>query len=466
VVTIWPLSSIARRVGIASQPGSIVIASVVLLFPARTLPTNFLFAESLLTLVTAATFAVAYAVAQHATIRNSALLGLLAGLAFLSHGRAVALLAAVGVWMLIVAGSRWRLILAFLASSGVVSLGSWALFTYMTSQLYWNDQRLQNTFDSASTLTPSDFLASVVGYAWYAMAAWPAVAIVGAAIVVKRGRHRHSPELLLALAIATAVVLAIIQITPASNLVAPRLDVWIYGRYLDPLFTVLAVIGVAILARVRDRVIPLVVLVASGAIGVAFLLLTVPRVPVGGFWVDAHVAGMSHLLSEANYLNGVSEPWGLLTVATIAIGTLLAMLGWMRFALPVLAVFALTLSLVTDATRIDTRNEPSRVSEEINEPLTVIPKGQAVAYNVDYGARVNFFAFAANPREIVPISLDGASGTYSAFYTGYADESPAKYGAKRLVASHFYYNTALWIFPGPLLDELDAKGLLQDNTAE
>ncbi|WP_291377814.1 hypothetical protein [Demequina sp.] len=466
VATVWPLSLIARRVGIASRPGAVVIASVVMLFPARTLPANYLLAESLLTLLTATTFVVAYALDRQATARNSALLGALAGLAFLSHGRAVALLVAAGIWMLIVAGKRWRLTLAFLASSGLVSLGSWALYTYMTSQLYWRDERLKNTFDRFLSDTPADFLGSLAGSAWYAMAAWPALAVVGAFFVIKRGRRLNSPELLLGLALVTSVALSFVQLTPGYNWTVPRLDLWIYGRYIDHLLTVLAVIGLAVLVRVRLRALPVAVLGASAAVGAAFMLFAVPRLPVGGLWVDAHVAGISHYLSEANYLDGQPEPWALLTLASVAIGTLLAVLGWMRFVLPVVAILALTLTVVTDATRVDPRNDRTRISEEINDPHAVVPQDEAIAFSIDYGLRINFFAFAANPRRLVPVTLEEASEEYSAFYTGYQDETPAEYGAKKLASPFIYYYTSLWIFPGPLFDELDAQGLLLEPSDE
>lgn len=463
VLTVWPLSLIARGMGIASRPGSVIIGSVVMLFPARTLAANYVVSEALVTLLTATTFAMALAYSRQVTARYGALLGVAAGASFLAHGRAIALVLAVGLWVIVVTGRKWRPLLAFSATGGAVATGSWLLFSWIADRLYWQDDRFGITFNGASSMNGVDMVAAAGGMAWYALAAWPAIGILGLIVVAKRGARRRGPEPLMLIALLTAVGLALVQLDLDAERGFPRLDIWIYGRYIDHLLTVLAVIGLATLVRVRHRASIPLVLASSMLVGLVFMLVTVPRIPVGGYWTDVHVAGVSHLLSEANFLESAAEPWLMITVATIVIGVLFAALGRLRFAVPVLAVFGLALSLATDTTRVDPRDANSRVSPAINEPLGYIGDDARVAFNVDYGVRINFFAFSASGLPIVPVTLEEAAADYDAVYTGYEDASPAAFGAKVLAAPRYYYGAVLWVFPGPLFDELAAKDLLIEN---
>jgi hypothetical protein len=463
VLTIWPLSSIARNFGIVSRPGAVIIASVVMLLPARTVPANYVIAESLLTLCTAAAFAMAYSFARNPTVRHSALLGVMVGLAFLAHGRAIALVVAAGLWIVLVAGRRWRLSIAFIASSGMVTAGAWLLFRFVTSELFWHDTRLQSTFSGVSRLDPGALASATAGMAWYAMTAWPAMAIIGVAVIIKRSRLGRSPESLMVIALILATAIALVQLHFDAQQSQPRLDIWIYGRYLDHLLTVVAVMGLAVLVRVRHRAIPAVVLVASAIIGFAFVLDTVPRIPVGGSWTDVHVAGASPMLSLANLDAGVAEPWVLITCSAVGIGVLFALLGWLRFSLPVLAVFALALSLATDSTRVDARDATKRLPRAINVELLLVPADEKVGFSADYATQINAFVFAEYPRTISIVTLPEAARHYSTFFTSYNDTAPAKYGAKRLFSPISFYSTMVWVFPGPLFDDLSARGMLLDN---
>jgi len=460
LLTAIPLAQIARHVGIRSVAGSYVVAGVILLAPARTVPSNYVISEQLLTLVTAFIVAWAFRVRRSPSLVAHSVLGVLAALAFLAHGRGIALTAAVCAWVLIASWGKWSAVLISWGSAAGVAALSWVLYRWVASELYWNDDRVNQTFNGLMDHTPMELLGTVFGQAWYLLAAWPAVGIIGVAIAVKRRRLR-SAELLLALALTTTLALALVQLDKTNESVGLiRLDAWIYGRYLDHLYTVAAVLGLAILVRVRSRLILAFVVATGAVISAGFLLITAPQIVTGSAWAHVHVAGVVHMLSLDNYATNTAEPWPLLTAAAWAISVLIAAAAVFRMGLSVLAVLWLSLSVATDGNVVDSHDESKRITRDAaDEVATVLEDDVAVAFDINYGLGINAFAFAFHPREVVPVTVEEASQTYPAIYTVYGELSPLDEGALPLYNASMY-NFWLWVFPGPVFDELDTDGRL------
>ena len=460
LLTAIPLAQIARHVGIRSVAGSYVVAGVILLAPARTVPSNYVISEQLLTLVTACIVAWAFRVRRSPSLVTHGVLGALAALAFLAHGRGIALTAAVCAWVLIASWRNWSGVLISWGSAAVVAALSWLLYRWVASELYWNDDRVNQTFNGLLDHTPMELLGTVFGQAWYVLAAWPAVGIIGMAIAVRRWRLK-SADLLLGIALLTTLALALVQLDKTNESVGLiRLDAWIYGRYLDHLYTVAAVIGLAIVVRVRSRLILAFVAGAGAVIAAGFLLITAPQIVPGSAWSHVHVAGVVHMLSLENYATSTAEPWLMLTLAAWGISALIAAAARVRTTVQLLGVLWLALSVATDANVVDLHDEPKRLTTHAaDEVAPVLPAGEPVAFNIEYGLGINTFAFAFHPREVVPVTVEEAAAGYSGIYTVYGDVTPYDKGALPFYDGSLY-NFWFWVFPGQAFDDLDAEGRL------
>lgn len=474
VLTVWPLSRIARAVGVPAHL-AVVVASVVMFSPARTLGSNYVVGENVTTLAFAAAAAAAIAFARRPTVRLGVLTGMASAGVFLGHGRGIAVVVAAGIWALLLLRRAPRAAIALGISAAMGSVLAFALYRWVTGHLYWTDGRLEETFGGAGR-SIADYLGTVMGLGWYATAAWPAIAIVGVLVIGRRSRRGYAGAFLL-LSLVFTVALACVQLDKTGTVQsAPRLDTWIYGRYIDHVLTVIAVIGLGVLVRVRWPALGVVVTGIAAAVAAAFVLTTVPQMPVGGSWVDFHIAGVSHLLSLDAFAETRAEPWLLLTGAIVFI-TALVMVATVVRNLPalLLALYFAGLSIANDDYRVDIRDDRYRVwSSAVVPAIESVPDHATVGIDRDFGRFINVFAYFSTPRTIYlvdivdgsPVDAAGRVDSVDIVISHPLSEPLADLGARRIAGTDVAELT-MWVFPGAVADELTAQGrLLPAGTAK
>lgn len=457
VLTIWPLSHIVRWVGV-SPTVSVVVASVIMVAPARSFYANFMLSESLLLLCLCILLLVARRASSSWTLTQAILLGLSVGLIVLSHGRAVAIAVAVGIWCLaqIRRDRIWLPILS--AGTGVVaSLGALWLYLICSKALYGDEARLDR-LGEGPVRTLSDLVATGAGQLWYLTLAWPLVGVVGAAVVARRVRT-DPVMLLLGLATVLTFVLSVQQIKTSDSPV--RLDTWFYGRYNDPLWTVLAALGLAVLVRMRWPLVNVVAVVATAVVGGLMYWTNVPRIPENMFWQAVHVPGVAPWLNTGDYATSGAQNWPWLSVMPTALTALLALLALIRFWLiPVLAALWITTGLLHDSGTQDEIAGPRPVH---SDPWGVdkFPESARLGVEPELAMVINNIAYHASDQPVRRLEAQHAVGEVDVLWTRANASIPSADGAKVLANSASRF-ALVWVYPGPLQDQMDAEGLLTE----
>lgn len=453
LLAIWPLSAIAQRAGVSRRVG-VVVSSVVVMAPARTLLSNYLLAESAMLVTTAALLVAAERLWSRRRDVDALLFGAATGAAVLTHGRGVATAVAAGLWalMLLRHDSRRGLIAGTSALLG--SLAAYAMYRVVTGEALANDIRVNAVFDDLSGRDLGASLAGVVGQLWYATIAWPAVAVIGA-IAVIRWRRTGGMMGFVLLAVPLALLLSAVQLNPRDGLV--RIDLWFYGRYMDNWWTILAVLGLALLVRVKWAAMSAVVVGVSGVLGLGMLLVTVRSFRPGGRWVDMHVLGLSPWLNIEAYAEGEPQSWTYIVLTGLALTVLVLAIALMRvWVIPTLAILWMWLSIAQDDQGIDP-GLGARNPAADHYSLGLIPPDATVGIDKNLDATANLIAFAAYPRHVVKVDPaappDGVDVVYLLFL--HTTEPPP--GVTLLEPTRSQRFEA-WIYPGALADRLAASG--------
>ncbi|WP_291379949.1 hypothetical protein [Demequina sp.] len=460
MVSIIPLAAIARRFAM-TRSAAVIIAALVVAAPSRALLSNYVFAEHLLLAVTAATFLAALRYVDNPTRGRAVVLGVAGGSTFLVHGRAVALVAVVGVWLLVRTrrdgASAW---LAGTVMAGV-SLASYALYRWAVGAVVSDDARFDALSQGFSDRSVGEFVGTMVGQAWYVTAAWPAVAVVGIGLLIRR-RRLNGAAMLVPASLAATLLLAAIQLNPLADVdQVARLDLWVYGRYLDHVVTVAVVVGIATMVRVKSRILVWFPLVMSGAVAALFLVMTVPHMPVGGPYLHGHVTGIAHLLNDDYQYSDMSQPWVLLAAATVAIALLVAVAGQIKDAL--ILIFALMwplLSVATDATHVDRTEAYLRNLRGIEAQIDLLPEGSVVSYDGTGTRWYNFVVFYAHPHDVVLYEPAQGEDPVSDVVYGLTFSKDTAERGGMLIKDGYFPLAGLFVLPGDLYDELEREGRL------
>jgi hypothetical protein len=461
LVTIWPLSSLAQRAGVSRRVG-ITIAAVVMMAPARALLSNYLVAESLLLLTTVLLVLAADRLWTRRRMSDAWWCGLAVAAVVLSHGRGVASALAAGVWLLFLARRALKPALVAAGTAVVLSAGVYALYRLVTLHMMERDARVDITFGD---LGGRDWYAApkiLLGQLWYATAAWPAVAVVGALAVAWWARKRAIAAFL-TLAIVLNLVLATVQLNPRNSML--RMDPWFYGRYMDHWWTILAVLGLAVMVRVKWPAMLGVAVAASALAAAGMLFITVPGMPHGAKWVDLHVLGVSPWLSLKAYGDGEEQSWPRIVAIGFALSVLVAVLSLMRaWVVPILATLWMWLSITHDLTGIDPR-QGTRSTPFARFSLDAFPMTTSIGFDTSIGTNANLITFAAHPRETVPVDPSDPPHDIDVVYVSWfhrAEPGPEVALLKRTRSQQFQ----AWVFPGELADRLEEEDCLGPMEAD
>lgn len=457
LVAIYPLGRLAQHAG-APFRTALTMAAVVSLAPARALVSNYLLAESLLLLTSAALLVAVLNLLRHESWGWAGITGLLVGAVCISHGRGVAVALAFGVWSVFVLRTlKWKSVVA----GGVALLSSvfaYVLYVVVSSQLLIADERIEATVEVSSGSSPSDYLAGIVGQLWYATLAWPAVVVAGVLWASRRFGADKLALLVILVAVLT-IALSVVSLDPGGTPLRP--DTWFYGRYMDHIWTVFAVLGIAVLVRTRWLAYSALVVLLTGAVGLAMVWFTAPKIPVDGLWGDLHVLGVSPWLSIERWIAGEPQDWTYLATLATGLAAIVCVLAWVRWVVvPILAALWGGLTLAHDQV-LDIR-DGERNADGAAPGIEYVPADTVLGIDERLGQQRNRIVFGSGSHETRPVDLAdmGASGTELA-YGYFVSEEPVESGAAVMTPT-MNSTIVAWIYPGQLFDELEARQLLSE----
>jgi len=362
----WPGTLIARRLG-ASRWQSLLIGALVTVVPARALLDNYVIAENPLTLAVAT----ASLYALHLTTRSTASLhvafGVLVGSAAALHARAYPLALVAVAWLCVRVWrrtSRWTHAVAAIGPIVVLGGTSYVAMRVIGAQLFPNDSRTEDLFSGTSVARVLEVLS---GQFFTQVASWSFLVLLGTLAVASQlyttWRTRRLDVLgdgytyiaagLAAMGGATVLLLA------SSAEYGVRIDLPIFGRYLDPFLVPLVVIGLANYCSQRQR--RLTSLAAGGATVAVllFVLAVLPRLNPEGTWIPFAVPGLLPYLDPE-----ITDDRPYLLLAGFA-ALVACSLMWVARKRPMIALWTAlsvgaTVTLVTDFCRVDTFEEEVR----------------------------------------------------------------------------------------------------------
>lgn len=471
IATMLPLTALARRIGL-SLPLAVIAAAVVVVNPARTVMSTYALTEGALVLVVSLTLAAAVRFAASRRAVDAALLGVASAASFVVHGRMVALLGMTLVWFAVEVLRRRRVGLVGLVSTIVPAVLGFLLHVRVSTLLYGSEGSREGS--AVRILLGADVeavLRSGVGQLWYGMAAWVVLPVIGLGLVLWACREelrRREPAVgWWGLGVITATTL--VSTVSASAAIARgsnRLDIVAYGRYLDPVVTPLALLGVALLLRQVVRVRHLAVVVGvSVVLAAVFLLLIVPAAPRGGWWAPINLAG---LLGRSWPPPGDPGPAPWLVLSLTAVAGAVAYLVLRRW--PLLPVAGLLVYFAASSVLAQ-----ERLVLEYNEALGAPPDLVAVIEELDPD-ELSFDTIRADwaAQNLYQYWLTGRTVHV---FTSWRESPPTdlviardewgrgeRAGARVVSGSH--RDDTLWVMPGPLADELEAAGMLESEDPE
>lgn len=458
VAAILPFSALARRAG-ATPTAAIVIASTAAVAPAHLLLSNYLFSELLVVLVTAYVFVAAARLVEHPTLARAIVLGSLTGAALLAQWRGAFLVIAVGLWGISVLARLGR----YVVVAGVVALiscaSAYSLYLWVTERIIANDPRVGSTFAGAVERDPIDVVASVIGQGWYAVTAWVGLTVVGA-IWCTRRFVRDPLSRLIVIASASSFVLSTIGLNARFGISSS--DTWYYGRYNDQMWIVLAVVGMAVLVRLRWPLISITTVGVSALAALLMLTVTVPRIGVvGGRWSEFNTFGVSPWLDSDLYSADQPQAWVWVCLGGVILTTIAVAVAWWRdLVVPALFVFWTVAALWHDMTFLDVFEERAASLPSDTGLWETLPDGTQVGVATDLLSAGNLFVFYSSPHPLGPVDLDAVPDDIPVVLAKSTATAPAEDGAMVLDLWRGLY--VAWVYPGEVFDTLDSQGLLID----
>ncbi|GAA4264901.1 phospholipid carrier-dependent glycosyltransferase [Frondihabitans peucedani] len=257
LATIPVLAALGRRLGLRTAH-AVLAASVVVALPAHALMAGFALAESFLVLVVASAVLLAVIAARAETVRWYLAAGAASGFAFVVHGRVAGIVVAAVAWaILLLLQRRFRAGSALLASALIISALGYALYRHLEVVVYRSTGREADGVAKLFGSAPAATALGTSGQVWYLVVATAGLAIPGVVFVILRAASEirsRRPGWALWFGV-WALGLAAISITYVSRSVAQRdrLDLFVYGRYLEPATDLLAFFGMVLLVRLAPR---------------------------------------------------------------------------------------------------------------------------------------------------------------------------------------------------------------------
>jgi len=300
VATIWPLSAVLRRWRLSGAQ-AVTAAAIVMALPARALQSDNVLSESLLFLLIVLLVLAATRLWERPTVLRAAVLALAAFAVFFTHLRMLPVLVALVIWLVLFLRRDWRIALVALplvvaAAYAADELGRW-LNELLLGAPPTQGERF---WDVLETMRPSLPARTGLGQSWsqllssFGVAAFGVVAVVTAVWRDLR-RGRFGPAVLVFGAAAALFAGSVLSWATDAWLYLNewvRLDVWLYGRYVDPVAGLVIASGLALLLR---RATTAHFAWAFGiilAVALPVLFWVAPQAPTFGYVTPAHLPGV------------------------------------------------------------------------------------------------------------------------------------------------------------------------------
>ena len=300
-VVVW--AAVARRLG-AGPRAALMAATVVGVAPGRALYTGYALPEALLGILVAAAFWLVLRLWDDPTSAEGGLGGepvaarvgtacALAGLvSYLSlvHSR---FLPAIGLLLVVLVWWAWRARpragVPVVATGAAGALGGVLVNRWVEDVLYGEVDRFSAAGEQIGQLHIGFMTSLTIGHAWYGAVAWGGLTVVGALwalgpAAAEVRRRSPGPASVLLLLVLAQLLVGAFYLSTRIGLGAGRLDQVVYGRYMDPVWALLAVVGLAALASGQVGAAMLrrcVVVVALLGAAVGIVLLAVGGIVAG-----------------------------------------------------------------------------------------------------------------------------------------------------------------------------------------
>ncbi|GHS88177.1 hypothetical protein AGMMS50218_11540 [Actinomycetota bacterium] len=472
-LTILPLAAIARRMSV-SRPVAVLLAAVVMAGPARVVLSDYAVTEAFFALVVVTTVWLGVRYTETGSWGSAVLLSLSAAYTFFTHGRGLVL--PIAVALLLVARARRR---SWPVSAlGLVTLvaATAALFTLhksIAATLYPpGEDREDAAVGAVLHGLTGPLLDAMSGQTWYALVAWvglPAFGVSALVLGLRREWVARLPGRAAWIALVTLGALGTGMLATSNALSAPlgRLDVIVYGRYIDPFLLPLVVVGLAAVARGLPRLRGLVAWAATAVLLGLFVWLVAPLAEPGGLWFAMNIAGLLLWEWPAHH-SDAAPPFAIASVVTLLVGAFVVLVGrqlrWVSVAL-----IGAMLLLATWTAQTQVAWPWNRATETVPGSLAVLDEvddllGEQVdvAYYTRGAAYTgqNFTQFWLIPRQVRVIDSLAEATSDEVVIARRSWFAAERAGARRLIGLA-PDEDALWVLPGALADRLGALGHLE-----
>jgi hypothetical protein len=478
ILTVAPLALIGRKFEL-TWAQSFIAASVVLLGPGRALMSGFALAENCLTFFFALTVLLALNYAKYPNWRVAALFGTLAAFTFIVHGRAVPVVIAAVLWFVWqLMHKRWHA-LAGLSAVVIVVFAGLTLYRWLGQLIYPTTGREADGIEKVFTSAPWATALAGAGQLWFHFAASAGLAAIGLVVIfvfAYRELRSRQPLALtwLALVFLGLMAISFTYISDGVLVLKPRLDIYVYGRYLDPFVSVLTMAGAIALFRIRSR--KFVALVGGSTLALMAVYVLVARAVIpglenGGWWAPLNVLG----LMQWNWpgrggTSAIPYLWPSLVTA-LSFGLMYILRKNVMVIMVIFAVYFSGSSVVASAygmrpfvTSYYSAFSLKDVVREFSANHTLSFDTLGLSEQVPVGDTVSRNAYQ---YWLVPYSPSVFSSDSEEVSTELVISRPdwvhaSDLGA-RLIAIDSVFENALWVMPGQLQTSLEDSGRLIDS---
>lgn len=483
--TIAPLALIARHYGL-NAPQAITVAAVVMLFPGRAVLADYALSEQPLMLLYALTVLAMHKLWQRPTWWGVLLLVLATGATYFTHSRALALVATVAVWLILLCFRSWRLGVLGLVTLGLSALGIKRLAEAISNQVlvsgFGKVDVLQSGLEES---TPGLFARVLLNQSWAQAVGTLGLVFIGTVVVIVWAARewkvlRPGPGTFYFGLGLSALLMSGVWWTRAdvlwSDLEIPRLDAWLYSRYIDNISVFISLIALAVLIRGISRNMLLTAGALFTAVALPVVLWVARDVPLWGStdgpanasailaWAEAFPE-VDFGLPQTPTLTNENSFW--IWASLTVVGCLLVCLLLRRqpFILVVLFGVAGTITSL-NADPDQPRYAPYNLEETV-ELIEDVTGQEDVDIDFDYGCSgpgltryeaLNWSGYWLSPRSVDFVDRPDGEDFDSEVVISCSDWPEAEeFGAER-VEGETSYTYGVWVLPGEIQDELARSG--------
>ena len=483
MITILPLMQIARLLGQTSAQ-AVTAAALTLSVPARTVNADYTLAENLLALLVACSALAAFRLWQRPSPLTLVLFILAVTAAYLTHTRALAVVLAAAVWLLLFVLRDWRVTVG----GAALLVGGYWLVKLLVAEI--TVPMLLSGFgqgellgDKLENLAPGPFFRVAFAQAWGQFAGSFGVTALGLVVLAffvwrELRTLRVGPYGFMAGLLFIASVVSVIAWSNAGP--QERFDAQVYTRYIDPFAVLAMLLGVVALLRVVRR--PLL-LVAAGLVVVDTAVVLLKVAPWANTWGttsgpanSAAILAWTPLRPSEPFPHplipapgNANELWFWASLCLVAGVVVMFAVRTRPRALAVLMLISFAvLSLFANPSQPRDYPAPFTEALESAESVSGDPAG-SLSVDLDMECRgpdlthhqvTNWSGYWLSPREVEIVDPRQDENYDSDIVIACGDWPRGQELGAEAIAGSGYYTYKVWVLPGELQNELDDAGLL------